>query len=256
MKRLLLRIGIGVIVLIVLALLAANLLLDGVVKRGIETIGSRVTKVNIGLDKVSLSLLSGSGAIKGLVVGNPEGFKAPQAIRVGSASLALEPRSLLSDKIVIKSIKVEAPQITFEYGLGGNNLGKILANVQSGGAAETNGTAKPSEKKAGKKLEVDDFDITGARVNVGLTRLGGRTVTVSLPDIHLTDLGKGPEGITGAELTKVVLSALEKSAIKAADTAVTDLGKGATELAKDLGKSSTGAVGKITKSLGDLFKKK
>ena len=69
-------------------------------------------KVQVKLDSVNLSLLSGSGKVQGLIVGNPEGFKTPQAISVGAASLALQPASLLADKIVVESINVQAPEIT------------------------------------------------------------------------------------------------------------------------------------------------
>jgi uncharacterized protein involved in outer membrane biogenesis len=235
--------------------LAISLFLDGSIKRGIETIGPKLTGVDIRLDNVSLSLLSGSGAIKGLVVGNPEGFKTPQAIRVGNASLALQPGSLLSDKIIIKSIKVEAPEITFEGGFGGNNLRKILSNLQSiGGGTGTNAPAK--EQGPGKKLEVDDFSISGAKLSVSLTRMGGESIPVVLPEIHLTDLGKGPDGITSADLMKVVLAEVEKAAVKAANKAVADLGKNATALTQDFGKGSTGAVETLKKGLGGLFKKK
>lgn len=258
MKKILLRAGVGLIVLIVLVLLVISLFLDGAVKRGIETIGPKLTKVDVKLDTVSLSLLSGSGAIKGLVVGNPEGFKTPHAIQVGSASLSLQPRSLFADKVVIRSIRVVAPEITFEYGPGGNNLSRIQANVQAATGSSTNAANK--EAQGGKKLEVDDFTITGAKVNVSVQQLGGKPLTVTLPDIHLTDLGKGPEGITGAELTKAVLAQLEHAALKAADSAVADLGKsaaGAAEnMVKDLGKSATGTVNSVSKSFNDLFKKK
>src|SRR5690349_11115539 len=102
MKKIIFRLLIALFVLFILALLAVRLFLDAAIKRGVETVGPMVTKVDVKLDSASLSLLSGSGKIKGLVVGNPAGFKTPSAISVGTASLALEPRSLLSDKIVIK----------------------------------------------------------------------------------------------------------------------------------------------------------
>lgn len=256
MKKILLRIAVGLIVLLVLGILAVSLFLDGAVKRGVETIGPRLTGVDIKLDNVSLSLLSGSGKIKGLVVGNPKEFKTPEAIHVGSANLALLPGSLLSDKIVIKSIVVEAPEITFEGGFGGNNLSKILANVDSAaGSGSTTMNATPTEQKPGKKLEVDDFLITGAKLHVSVTGMGGESLPVPLPDIHLTDLGKGPDGITSAELTKLVLSAIEKAAIKVADQTIANLGKGASGLTKNLGTNTTDTVGKLGKSLGNLFKK-
>jgi hypothetical protein len=257
MKKIVLRVGLGLVILIVLGILTVSLFLDGAVKRGVETFGPRLTKVTVKLDKVSLSMLSGSGSIKGLIVGNPEGFKSPQAISVGSAKLVLKPGSLLSDKVVIHQIEVIAPEITFEGGLGGNNLGKILANVEeASGGTSTNTAVQTEAQGAGKKLQVDDFTITGAKVYVSVTGVTEKPLPVVIPEIHLTNLGQGPEGITSAELTKLVLSAIEKGALKAASGTIADLSKGATALTKDLGKSGGGSVTNITKGLGDLFKKK
>src|SRR5262245_23260349 len=129
MKKLLIRLLIALVVIIILAVVAIGLFLDSAIKKGVETIGPQVAKVDIKLDSVSLSILSGSAKVKGLIVGNPEGYKTPNAISVGSARVSVSPGSLLSDKIVVKSIRVEAPEITFEGGLGGNNLSKILDNV-------------------------------------------------------------------------------------------------------------------------------
>lgn len=249
MKKILLRVGIGLIVLVILGVLGVSLFLDKAVKEAIETIGPKITKVDIKLNSVSLSLLSGSGSLKGLLVGNPEGYKTPHAISVGDASLAVKPASLFSDKIVVKSIKVEAPEITFEGGFGGNNLNQILTNVKSVTGGEE---AKPAEEKPGKKLEVDDFVISGAKLNVSVTGMGGRAIPVVLPDIHLSNLGTGPDGITAAELTRLVLSEVEKTAVKAADAAVANLGKDT----KDMGKNATDAAEKAAKDLGGLFKKK
>jgi len=259
MKKILLRISIGFLALLILAVLAIGLFLDGAVKRGVETFGPELTKVDVKLDRVSLSLFSGAGQIKGLVVGNPEGFKTPHAISVGSASVALKPASLFSDKIVIKSIRVEAPDITFEGGFGGNNLGKILANVQSapgGGGGKTNAAAKTEESKPGRKLEVDEFIITGASVNLSLNGIGSQSVTVPLPDIHLSNLGTNPDGITAAELTRQVLAAIEHSAAQAAAVSLGDLSKSANGITRNLGKSVDGSVTNLTKGLGDLLKKK
>jgi hypothetical protein len=259
MKKILLLMGAGLIIIVVLLAVVLSLFLDGAVKRGVETFGPKLTKVDITLDDVSLSLFSGSASIKGLVVGNPEGFKSPEAIRVGSASLALQPRSLLADKIVVRSVRVDAPEIAFELGAGGNNLGKILANVKAASGTTDTNTAAKAETSGGKKLQVDDFVITGAKVSVGLTQWGGKNVTVIIPDIHLQKLGQGPEGITSAELTQLVLAALEKAALKAADkaaeAAVSELRQSAVGALNDLSKGSTGAVENITRSVKDLFKK-
>src|SRR5438094_653354 len=125
MKKIVARILLGLVILLVLALVAMGLFLDSALKRSVETVGPLLTKVDVKLERVSLSILSGSGKIKGLVVGNPDGFKTPHAISVGAASVVLAPGSVFSDKVVVKSIRVEAPEITYEGGLlGGDNLHK------------------------------------------------------------------------------------------------------------------------------------
>jgi uncharacterized protein involved in outer membrane biogenesis len=259
MKKILFRIAIGLVVLIVLAALAAHFFLDAAVKRGVETIGPKLTKVEIKLDAVSLSILSGSGKIKGLIVGNPEGYKTSQAIGVGSATLALKPGSLLSDKLVINTINVQAPEITFEGGLTGNNLSKILANLNEatgGGGTNVAGATPKEQKKANKKLQVDDFAIKDAKLSISISGLNEKPVSVTLPEIHLKNLGTGPEGITVTELTKVVLTEIEKEAVKAAASNTGELTKLAGSLTKGLGTNTSNTINSVGKGIGDLFKKK
>jgi uncharacterized protein involved in outer membrane biogenesis len=261
MKKIIVRLLIALVVVVILAVVAVGLFLDGAIKKGVETFGPRLTKVDIKLQSVSLSLLSGSGTVKGLVVGNPEGYRTPSAISVGTATLALVPRSLLSDKIVIKSINVQGPEITYETDLKHNNLSKILANVQeaTGGGgqepAKPTQPGQPKEAKPAKKLEVDEFVISGARIHVSVTTLQGQAATIVLPDIHLPALGTGPDGITPAELTKLVLEAIEKAANQAASGAVADIRNGAVYLTKDPGSLRTNAVDAVTKGLGGFLKK-
>lgn len=254
MKKWIIRILIAVVVLIVVVVVAIGLFLDSGIKKGVETVGPMLTKVDVKLNSVNVSLLSGSGKIKGLVVGNPEGYKTPSSIAVGTAELALKPSSLLSDKIVIHTINVQGPEITFETDFKGNNLSKILSNLEAAtGGTKTNA---PAEAKASRKLQVDDFLISDGKIHVSVTTLGGKSATVPLPTIHLTALGQGPDGITAAELTKRVLEEIEKNAVQAASGAMTDLSKQAADLTKGLPQNTTGAVNSVTKGIGDLFKKK
>ena len=57
MKKILVRVLIGLVVLIIVAALAVHFFLDSAVKSGIETVGPKMTKVDIKLDSVALSLL-------------------------------------------------------------------------------------------------------------------------------------------------------------------------------------------------------
>jgi uncharacterized protein involved in outer membrane biogenesis len=242
MRKLFLSVVIILVVLIVVAVIVVGFFLGTIVKTGMETVGPKITQVSIKVDAVNLSLLTGSARVKGLVVGNREGYKTPQAISVDSAAVGVNPFSVLSDKIVVRSVRVEAAEITFEGGLGGNNLSKIMDNVNA-------------IAKTGRKIEVDDFLITGAMVHVNLTGMSGKEMTLPLPDIHLTNLGKGNAGITATDLTRRVLGAITAATVKVVASATTAIGKGAGNLGRDAGKAVGQDMNKITKGIGGLFKK-
>jgi hypothetical protein len=259
MKKLVIKIAVVVVVLIVLAVGVSIFYLGSIVKKGVETVGPTITKTDTKVKTVTVSLLSGNAKFFGLVVGNPEGFKSESAIKMGSVSATVQPSSVFSDKIVVKSINIQGPEITFEGGLRGSNLKKLLDNVEAASGSDKSapkGTPDTGGTKAQKKLQVDEFVLTGGKIHLSLTDLGGKSVTVPLPEIHLTDLGKDSDGITPAELTKKVLTPILESAIKAAASAITDIGKGATEAVEEIRKNPTDAVGKAAKGVTDLFKKK
>jgi uncharacterized protein involved in outer membrane biogenesis len=247
-KKILLFGGIGLLVLIIVVVIIVGVFLGSIVKTAVNTVGPKITHTTLTVDAVDVSMLTGSAKIKGLVIGNPEGYKAPNSISVGLTAVSVSPMSVLSDKIVVKSIRVESPEITFEGNpLGANNLKKIEENVNAVAASlQTSSTNQPAAaaapSKSAKKLEVDDFLITGAKIHIGTG------ATLPLPDIHLTDLGKGPEGITAADLTRRVLSEVVSGTIKTVGSAVTDIGK-------DAGKAVGAGVNKITTGIGGMFKK-
>lgn len=253
--------AVGLIALVVILTLS----LGSIIKKGVETVGPQITGTEMKLESASVSVFSGSGSLKGFMLGNPEGYKTPAAIKFGEASVGVRPGSVLSDKIHVTHVRIVAPEITFEGTLGTkNNLSKILENVEAatgGSPAETKPADKPksapADSGAAKKLQVDDFLISGAKVNVSMTMLGGKALMVTIPDIHFSALGTGPEGITAGELTKKVMNQINAETLKAVEKAVADLGKQATDILKSaVGKDATNSLDKTAKDIGNLFKKK
>jgi uncharacterized protein involved in outer membrane biogenesis len=246
MKKLFWIGAIGILVLVVAGLIVTVVCLDGIVKTGVEKFGPKLAGVSVTLDDIHIGLLTGSAKVQGLVVGNPSGYSAPNAISVGLAEVGVNPLSILSDKIVVRSVHVIAPEITFEGNplTGNNNFSKILDNLnaaaKSSAAPATNQTATTSAKPA-KKLEVDDFLISDAKVHF-------QGMTLPLPPVHLANLGTGPDGITAADLSKQVFAQLTSAIIKAVAISATDAGQGA-------GKAATEGVNKIKQGIGSLFGK-
>lgn len=258
------------VVLLVVAVLVADAHLGDLVKAGLERVGPKLTQTTVTVGHVSLSLFAGSAAVKGLVLGNPEGYQALQSISISNAAISLSPGSVLSDKIVIHSLELRALEITFEGNpLGANNLAKILANVNTmTGQVDQASTNAPAASPAGrknpaKKLEVDDLIITGARVHANLTGFVKKELTLTLPDIHLTGLGKDPNGITAADLAQKVLTAISVNTVTTLAKNAANLGKNAAKAAQDaanglLQNSGNGvgeSVDKLKKGLGGLLGK-
>ena len=259
-KKLLIALGV-IAVLAIVAVIFVGVFLGNIIKAGMETVGPKITQTTLKVDAVSVSLLGGSAGVSGLVLGNPTGYKSPQAISVAKASVSIVPGSLLSDKIVIHSIEMRAPEITFEGNpFGANNFSKIMENVNAaaGAAAQpaTNAPAPAGSKAPAKKLQVDDFLITGAKVTAQInTGLLNKEISLTLPDIHLSNLGQGSDGITAAELAKQVLGKIDVATIEALTKAVNDLGKNLGGLGNDAGKAVGGNVDKLKKGLGGLLGK-
>ena len=266
MKKKLVWVVVVLVVLVVAGLGLALMYLGPLVKKGVETVGPMVTQVAVKLDSARVGLLSGQGSLKGLVVGNPPGYKSASAMRLGEVSVEVVPRSVFADKIHIKSVAILAPEITVEGGLRENNLTKILANVEAfTGGPVTNQTEAAA---AQKKIQLDSLVLRDAKVRADLNVPGVPTLNLTLPDIELSNLGQGPEGITAGELTRQLIRQITTRTLAAVGSAAASAGKaiveGASGLATDAAKSAAGAAekaagdaaGKALKGVGDLLKPK
>ena len=242
---------VGVVVVGLVVLVAR---LDALIKKAVETVGPKMTQVTVRLDGVQLSLLRGSGHLKGLHIGNPPGYKSESALKLGELSLSLVPKSVFADKIHVRSSAILSPEITLEGGLKDNNLSRILANVQQyGGPGTTNQTESSG---AQKKLQVDSIVVRRAKVTASLTALGGQPLSYPIPDFEISNLGQGPEGITGAELSQRVLDLVFNRALTSLADQRSELGRQAVEAATQRAQDALKDPSKALQGVSDLLKKK
>lgn len=254
MKKTIIRIALVLVVLLVVAVVAVFLSLNSIVKKGVETVGPQLTQVKITLGGVNISPLSGSGQLSELFVGNPEGFKSPSAIKVGDVKVAVDVGSVFGDTITINSIKITDPEITFEGGLGGNNISKILDNVTAatGGDKPAAKSEKVESAKAGgKKFVVKDIVVEGAKLHVSLTGFGAKEMTLPLPPLHIQNIGSPGNGVSAGELVKQILTPLLSSVTEAVKSGITNIGKGVGEAGKDAGSQ----LNKTAEGIKGLFKR-
>lgn len=201
-------VGVPLIVIAVVAVLYLSL--NSIVKHGVEALGPEVTKTEVRLDKSSISLFSGKGSLKGLFIGNPDGFNTPSAFKLGEVRIAVDGMTLFSDKIVIHEVYIDAPEITYERKGRNSNINSIMNNIKAFAGASGE-DAKKDPAKSEKKIQIDNFIIKNGKVNVSTALLKGKQLTLPLPDIHLKDIGKEEGGKPVSEVMAEVFGAVNKS---------------------------------------------
>ena len=251
MKKWILRIVLASAVVAAIAVFAVFYFLNDLVKGGVEKVGPQLTKGEMRLAKANISPFSGKAQLTGLFVGNPQGWKTESAIKVGDVKVALDVRSALSDVVTVESILIEGPEITYEGGLGGSNIGKILENIEAlaGGGGEK--PAAESSSASSKKFKVKDIQIRGAKVHLSTAGLGGKAMTVPLADMRLQNIGTDGSGVTAAQLSRDILKPLLASITKAAAEAAANVGG----QLKDVTKGTSDQLNKTTDGIKSLFKK-
>src|SRR6266849_9919569 len=174
----LLKIGVIVVLLIVVALVVISSSLSSIIKAGVEAVGPKITGTTMKLDGMDLSLFSGQGRLKGLVVGNPPGFQAERAFKLADAKVKVDLKTALSDKLIIEEILIDGPEITYEGGPSGSNISKIQQNVAAFGKSVASKEAAESKSQkrdpTQKKVQINHFIVKNGQVNLSASMLKGK----------------------------------------------------------------------------------
>ncbi len=260
MKKVL--IGLAVLVIVVaggLYFVWSNL--GSIIKTAVEEAGSEVTQVSVTLNAVDVdNLTDGQAAIRGLTVGNPAGFQTDSAFKLGEVSVKVDPATVTSDVIVIKEVVIAAPEVTYEFGSGGSNIGTIQKNVEqaaggaSSGGGSGGGSSSGDSAGEGPKLVIENLYVRDGKVNVSADFLQGQKTGASLPTIHLKDIGKEggrSSGASPAEVAQKVVAAISTAATGAVGKL--DVGAIKDALGKELGGAAEGLQKTLEKG-GDAGK--
>ncbi len=226
-------IGGGVVILITVFLVVGISNLGPIIKGAVNTYGPRITKTEVRLADVDVSIFSGEANLKDFYLGNPKGFKSPKAISVGLIHVDIDEGSVTGETIIIDKIEVVRPEVTYEKVRGTDNFRTILNNVK-----KTVGSGEPAknqheEEGEGRKILIRDFILRDGKVNLAMSVFAGKTVSASLPDIHLKDIGKKKNGTSPAEAFEEVFAALYEKIISPA--VIDTLNQGLQALGSNIG---------------------
>jgi uncharacterized protein involved in outer membrane biogenesis len=229
--------------------------LDFIARRAVEKYGSAATQTSVRLNGVQLSLASGEGGLSGLSVGNPPGFSAERAFYLGSVSVKLDSQSLAGNgPVVINEITVDKPQIAYEVTAAGDtNLQALERNAEN--YANSFGGGTPSGTAKGRKVIIKNLIITNGQIAISQPLLQGRQLSASLPPIRLRDIGKSSGGATPAEVARILLGTITKSASRVAAASLTGALGNIKDLGLDAGNHAAGLAGQAGSQLKSLLGK-
>ena len=181
-----------IMVLLVIVYLTAGIWL----KSAVSTLVPQMTKTQASLQEADISLLRGKIALKGLKVGNPEGFTHQNAFELGEISVKFEPTTLLSSKIIINEIKINGTKINAELAAKTGNINLMILNdnvqeylgnpVSTKPKVAQNAVAQPKTKND-KAVVVRDLKITNSSLTFVLLN---KKLQVNLPDIQQKNIGE------------------------------------------------------------------
>ena len=245
------------VLLLIIALMCVYYYLGSIVKEGINRYVPPITGTTASVQSVNLSLLKGQIEVKNLQIGNPKGFSSNDIFSVGDVLVSFEPKSVLTDKIIIKSVVISGTKVSAEM----KNLYSVDSNIS---ALQNNinkylGTdmKKPEKKESAdkkssdKKVVIKDLKIKDTSLSLGVS---GQTVTIPLPDIHKTGIGEDKKEKSFAQIFADILNMISLESVKGVATAATDLTKKGLKGAKDAISGGADAVGGAAKSVSDGIK--
>ena len=262
---------VSIILLTVLLLVAVaagviDIFADRALKAGIEVAATKTLNVGVSVEEVDLSITRGKVGISNLIINNPPGYQYDKLLELKNAQIEVDVQSLLGDRVNIRKIRLDGVNVVLEQrGISGNNLQDVVKTISD------RRKAKGESEKGGRKLHIDNLEISNVTVKAKLLPIPGRadTITLKLDPIVMTDLG-GDNKLDTAELSGKILLAIAggvadkgtgvlpkemTSAMKLTLSKTVELGKTAAEEGKKLLEEGKDAGKELIEGFEGLLKK-
>ncbi len=213
MKKLLMWALIVIPVILIIAIVIVAQMVDGIVKRTIETQATASTNLTTTLDSASISLFGGNAALKDLKIASPKGFSTPTMFEMKDLEVAVSYRQLTDDPIRIKRIVINEPKLVIEHHGGKINVKTAMDEM-------------PPSEPSTLRLIIDALEIRNTNIVVkpGLPFLKP-VYSVTIPPLTLHNVGNADGSLNGAAikevLTEVLNTAVDK--LKESDTIPEDM---------------------------------
>jgi hypothetical protein len=199
MRKLIKRIRFIIVLLVVLAVIgivAVALLADKAVQRAVETAGTKTLNVGVTVGKAAAHILQGSVNLQNIAVANPPGYQGPALLKLQRVNVAADTRSLLTDEVHIRDMRLANMEVFVEQKDLRNNLYDVITPLRRPG------------KPTGKSLVIDNLEIANITVHASVSGIPGKppTAQFTLDKITMTDVGRSEKVDTAALIGKILLA--------------------------------------------------
>lgn len=206
----------------------------------ITTLGSEALGVPVRAASADLEPSKGKGRLNQLQIGQPPGFGKGHALEAAIIGLQIDTATLTAPVIHLHEILVDAPRIVYVKRGEENNF-EVIAAMARERAGESRGD--------GKRLIIDRLVIRGGQVTARDLAIPAAPLSLQLPDLVLSDIGKKQGGATPGEVGRIVSQALTQRLQAQAASALARAAANATVGGFESAAGLTGQTGKALKGL-------
>ncbi len=264
------RIAVVLVLLLVVAVVGTYLAIDAIARSVIDTQGSAVLGVSTSVDSVRLAVFSDGSHLSGLTIANPEGFKRPNFIELGEATIEANVGTLLGSDIQIPSVHITGLTVDLEQINERMNASEIVSNVERN-TATPDDTDDPMDFNV-KTLVIEDIRLTASG---SIVNIAGGHLDTRIPRLELHNLGTRTDGdqlshqlismMLGVLMRHIAANPIEGlsgAAVGSVATALenipildqTGVGHTVGDVLKGANKAVSEGLGDVGKGLGDIGK--
>ncbi len=261
MKRVrgVLKLVAGLAVLAAILAIVVLFFLGPVVKIAVNTLGPKLLGVPVEVTGAAIYPLKGQVQLTGVTIGNPKGYSSDALFALKEVRVGIDVSSLSGEgPIIITEFAVIEPHVSYEVAGGKSNIEVLTANLPKSAKSK-----KPKEKRnkpESRKVIIDLLEFRDGLVAFRAKMTLGQAISLPLPELRLTEVGRAQGGLTGAEAVAKVLGELLNlvgTVVAEAGTAVLEKRSVTVEagsVSVEVNKDSVKAVGSAAKGLLDAVR--
>lgn len=195
--KLLRNLGIGLFVLLLIAVVAAYVGIPGAIRSGTEKVSKSAMEVDTNVSAAAVDYSGGTVSLDRYVAHNPAGFSQPDFLAIEKISVTAGVRDLMADPAQVADVLIDKPVLTIEQAATGSNLSKIQEALA---------------KQKGSRWSIQHLKIAGGKVHFVLP-LANQDTTIDVPEIDLKNLTNkdGGPAMMGDVLHQVISAMVQQT---------------------------------------------